>query len=127
MFSHQITVHYNGGGAIVSQDVTLQADGEDNREISFADDAADQQVALALDVSAIKALLLLSDQDLTVETNDDAAPDDTLSLTGGVPLLWYEGCGYDCPLSVDVTDLYLTAAGGAAGTLKVQALQDSTP
>lgn len=93
----------------------------------IADSETDKLVALTLDVSQVKAIYLESDQDITLETNDGAVPDDTISMAADVPQLWSESDGAALrPLTVDVTGLYVTNASGSAATLKAWFLVDPT-
>lgn len=89
--------------------------------------ATDLLINLAIDFSEIVCLFIMADQDLTIETNSGSAPDDTISLVAGKPLIWYEGSYFACPLAADVTKIYVTNASGVAATLQIEVLQDPTP
>lgn len=93
---------------------------------SIPDESTDLAVALALDVSQIKGLYIVSDQDLTLETNSGSAADDTIALVAGVPLVWHPGCYMTNPLATDVTALYVTNASGAAARLQAEIIVDPT-
>jgi hypothetical protein len=85
--------------------------------------ATDTLVAFTLDYSQCKCLMMLASQDMTVETNaNNAAGGQTISLKANVPLFWQENSGITCPITTDITALYVTAA--TAGTLKIRALVD---
>ena len=76
----------------------------------------------------MKSLFLLSDQDVLIQTNDGTTPDDAISLKAGIPLIWENVTGYySNPLTVDVTDLYITNDSGSSATVTVRVLQDVTP
>lgn len=69
------------------------------------------------DVSTIVSLAMewnpaSGSSSLTVKTNSSSAPDDTLTLQAGKPLYWDTRIqsteGTACPLTVDVTGLFLT-------------------
>jgi len=101
--------------------VTL-LDGE-----QVADAQTDVEIEVTLDFSAVKAFYLVSDQDVTLETNDGTTPDDTFALLAGVPYVWNTD-SYDTFLvTVDVTSIFITNASGSAATLYLWALLDATP
>ena len=127
MPTHKINQDWQAGNESLSKQITITADGEANLEVAVADEAADLAINIAIDFSALKLLYIVSDQDLTIETNDGTTPDDTLTLLAGKPIVWFEGCGFTNPLSADVTALYATNASGADATLYVKTLQDATP
>ena len=127
MPTHNINLDWSNGNESLSRKVTITADGEANVVVAVADAASDLAVNIAIDFSALKLLYLVSDQDLTVETNDGTTPDDTLTLKAGKPLLWFEDSGFSNPLSADVTSLHVTNASGTDATLTVKTLQDATP
>lgn len=121
---HNIDLTWSRGNESVNQRVSLTSDSETNMDITVPI-ATDTLANIAIDVSVLKVLFLLSDVDVTIQTNDGATPGDTINLSAGVPLAWFTGCGFSNPLTVDVTKIYLTAV--AAGTLQMRVLQDATP
>lgn len=98
---------------------------------AIADEAVDTLVACVIDVSALKMLLIGSDQDITLETNNpggaSAAPDQTLELKANQPIVWAEEDADDCPLTDDVDGVYITNASGSTANLEIRALEDATP
>lgn len=127
MPTHKINSDWQAGNESLSKQVTITADGEANVEAAVPDSSTDLAINIAIDFSALQLLYIVSDQDLTIETNDGTTPDDTLTLKAGKPIVWYDGCGYTNPLSADVTALYATNASGTDATLYVKTLQDATP
>ena len=130
MPTHAINIGYEevGTNDNVSQAVNITADGKINEGvISVPSESADLQVIQSIDVSQLKSLMLLSTVDMTIETNDGTTPADTLTLAANVPLLWFEGCGFDNPLTTDVTALFLTTGDVGEGTLTMRGLMDLTP
>lgn len=135
MPQHNIDVTWSRGANSadpVAQRVTKSAQaelilGDDASPLQIADSTTDGEVVAALDVSALKSLMILSDQNVTIETNDGSSADDTLTLVGGEPLVWWDGCGYSCPLTADVTAFYITNASGATANVQMRFLSDPTP
>jgi hypothetical protein len=88
--------------------------------------ANDQLVALAIDVSQVKAIVILSDQDLLLETNSSSSPAQTLSLKANVPYFWYTNKPVAMVFSTDITALYITNASASAAAFKMEILVDPT-
>lgn len=114
------------GGSPVSQRVSVTAESALPAQVTVPEGATAFHITpLAIDVSQLKMLHLLATAAMTIETNDSGSPDDTLTLDANKPLLWYEGCGMDCPLTADVADIYVASVAG--GTLTITVGQDITP
>lgn len=126
-FTHQINVQWSRSNETFSLAVVKEAGGEINLEESIPAASTDLQLTLAIDVSAMKSLVLVCDRDLTLKTNSTSVPDDTIALKAGEPVVWWTNCPYANLLTVDVTVIFVTLAAGAAATLKVRGLQDVTP
>lgn len=130
MSSVVITEKVNAGGTSIEQQNTFSETDEKFTNIvsSVADSQTDQLCNCSLDVSTLKALYILSDQDLTMETNAvDATGGNTIALLAGIPYIWFTGKYEACLLTLDVTKLYLTNASGSTATFKLIALEDNTP
>ena len=98
---------------------------------SIPDGSTDMIVLWNVDISALVSLIIGSDQDLTIETNNpggaSAAPDDTLALKADQAVDWCEDDVMTCPITADVTILYVTNASGSTATLEIRAGMDATP
>lgn len=96
---------------------------------AIANAASDVLIAMVLDVAEISMIFMLSDQDLTVETNNGGAPDDTFTLTANEPHLWHTNniLSASNPWTTNVTALYMTNASGSTANFQLRALYDSTP
>lgn len=125
-FAQTITESWAGGGNL-SAAVAKTGSGRISVDESIATGASDTQIAFMLDFSEIEVLYILSDQDITLETNSGAAPDDTFSLLANEPLVWWSTCLHSCPITVDITALFVTNASGSTARLRVEALYDATP
>lgn len=119
------------GLASVSYEIEKTAGRLEHVSEPIADGETDVAVPCLIDVSALKMLLIGSDQDVTLETNNpggaSAAPDQTITLKANQPMDWAEDDPVDCPLTADVSTLYVTNASGSTVNLEVRALQDATP
>lgn len=126
LIQHSLTLSWSRNGEQISQTVVIEADGETNRNITVPANQTDLAVNLDVDVSAMKSLYIHSDKALTIQTNDGTTPDDTITVAANSPVIWYTGCGWDSPLSADVTGtIYVTNTDAAL--LKIRILTDSTP
>jgi hypothetical protein len=127
-FTHTITTGWgNGGAAAITQAVSKTAGQEINIDETIADTTTDGLVALAIDVSQLESAFILSDQDLTLETNSGSAADATISLKANEPLIWRKATYFVNPFgSTDVTALYVTNASGSSASLRARLLIDPT-
>lgn len=126
-FSASLLQKLSSSSDDVSQSQAFSGDAKTVREVTVADSASDYLVNFALDVSGIKAIVILSDQDVTMETNDGTTPDETINLLAGNPYLWYTGSYFTNLLATDITALYFSNSSGAAATVKILVIHDSTP
>ncbi len=95
---------------------------------SVADSVTDQLIALVLDVSEIAAILLISDQDVTLEFCNSGTGTPTMALKANKPYVWHTDSPYTNLLNVDITPgVYVTNASGSTAAIKIRALYDSTP
>lgn len=84
-------------------------------------------VVFSLDVSAIKALYIVADGDLLLETNNSGTPDDAISLRAGEPYIWYTNSYFTNLLAADVTSLFFTNAAAAVVNVSIRVITDATP
>ena len=87
--------------------------------------STDQLVACAIDVSQLKAVILLSDVALVVHTNT-LAGDDDISLAAGVPLIWTSTSGLASPFTVDITALHVVLGGSTNARFQAEFVYDPT-
>lgn len=126
--SHVLGINWNGGGISLSKSITSSATGEVNINAeSIATAETDYEIIWACDVSALTSLYIVSTQDVTFETNDGVAPDNTIALRADEPYIWHTNSYDSCLLTVDVTSIFITNASGATATLDIRSLQDATP
>lgn len=91
---------------------------------SIANGAVDQEIILGIDTSQLQCIVLHSDRDLTIKTNDSAAPTDTLTMQAGIPRVWRTGDYAALFLTADVTKIFVSNASGADANLKILTLED---
>lgn len=125
--THVQTLNWTRNGEQITKNVTLTGDSEANLSLTVPGSTTDYHALLQVDVSAIQSLYIYSDVTVTIETNSGSAPDNTLTVTGGKPIIWYTGCGWTCPLTVDIDDIYVTRGTSGAAAVEIRILQDGTP
>ena len=125
--THNITWSWQSGTTSFEHTEAVSAGLERNLDESIPDSSTDLAVTFALDQSAMKSFYLVSDQVVTIKTNNSSTPDDTLVLVASTPVVWTANCQMTNPITVDVAQLYVTNASGTAATLKIRALEDPTP
>ncbi len=133
-FDHNMTSQIVVGNTTIAGTITKSADNKNSFDPTVADAATDFFVNVAIDVSALQSFFMVSDQDVTVETNDGTTPQETIALKAGDPFTWRRGgnqlAGADypaIPFSGDVTGFYVTNASGSAAKVQIEILQDPTP
>ncbi|MDZ4250311.1 MAG: hypothetical protein U0990_09510 [Candidatus Nanopelagicales bacterium] len=114
--------------------MTKTAGNRNSFDEPIADAQTDKLVNVAIDVSALQSFYMVSDQAVTIETNDGTTPQETIVLKANEPLSWIKGSnqlgGADypaVPFGGDVTAFFVTNASGSAAQLKIEILQDPTP
>ncbi len=106
----------------------ITVDAEKNFEVSVPGGTTDMQVNINIDVSMLKSLFLkTTNEDITLKTNDTVTPGNTLTLKADQGENWHDELNAACPLTVDVTTVYLTNAGTKAATVSLFACVDATP
>lgn len=125
MPTHTYGVSWTQGTESVQNTVSVTADLGKQLDVAVAANQTNYEVDYTLDVSSCKGLYISSDVAMTVKTNSSGSPDQTITLTANTPVIWYTGIGATCPITTDVTKLYVTNT--TAGTLKVRSLEDVTP
>lgn len=126
-FSNTHELRVTAGGATIVKRRTFTGSQRISVSETVADSVTDGQINVAIDVSAVKSFMLVSDQAVTVETNDGTTPDDTLTLVANEPYEWTENSEHTFLLGTDVTALFVTNASGSTATIQLEAIVDATP
>lgn len=128
--THTLTTSWTRNGDTISKQVAVTAAdvGENNLDVTLTALQSDKQVVVGVDVSTLKSLYIYSDVDCTIEWNNNAGAQGSLTITAESPLQWYSTSGVTNPLGVtDITNLYVTNLDNTTGTVKIRLLQDATP
>ena len=126
--THTIEKNWKGAGREIKTSKNYTSDASQTISgVSVPDSSADFFVEIAIDVSEIKSIFILSDVDMTLETNDGATPIDTINLKAGIPYIWHTDSYFTNILDTDVTGLYLTTGSVGVGTFELEVVTDPTP
>lgn len=128
MATHYLTIGVSGSGIARSKTISKSGTGValiDGETVATAQ--TDSEINFDLDVSAVTAFYLESNQDITFETNDGSTPDDTIALKANEPYIWHATSYDSFLLGTDVTSVFITNASGATATIYCSALYDATP
>lgn len=115
-------------GEVLGQPVATSSGSLISVDEPIADSTTNGLIAFTLDVSQLKALFMMSDQDVLLETNDGTSPDDSFALKANEPVIWHANSPLPNPFAsgTDVTGLYATNASGATAAVQIRALVDPT-
>lgn len=94
----------------------------DNTVLEFDDHtelatATNHDLPLSVTYTDIAYLYFYCDIAVTIKTNSTGSPDQTISLAAGKPLKWATGDADACPITANLTHLYLTTASNAGACL----------
>lgn len=125
-YTHTFRWYYtsSSGSLLDDFDATDNAETELTEEIEIA--ASDVEYALTIDISQVSAFVFVADQVLTIDTNETAVPQETITLAAGVPFFWFDG-GYGVIgdfFAGDVTKIFVSNASGVAAQLDIRVLYD---
>lgn len=105
----------------------IEADGIDYRPVEIPAGGTDVEVSVVFAIADLKLISIHSDKDVTLETNDAAAPGETFNLIANRPLIWDHQDYLSNPFTVDVTKFFFTNAGDDIAKVKILISKDSTP
>lgn len=88
-------------------------------------DSAATPFSIAIDVSALKGIIMQSDQDVSVD--GDTPFSSAIALVAGVPYIWWTNSYAAKLLTADVAVLTVTNASGEAANFELRAIVDATP
>ncbi|MGN6133113.1 MAG: hypothetical protein ACTHOU_01390 [Aureliella sp.] len=125
MFQASINQSVYNNSLSISSAEAPQGDVEAAINQTVAALAADVEVLVAVDVSALKAIAILASEDCTLKTNNSGTPDDTLNLVADVPYIWTPNSYHACLLTADVSKIFITNSAASEMTFQFLALTDT--
>lgn len=120
-------------GTLTVPAVSVTADGSLAYDDMIAAGTTNQQITLAVDVSAAKLIAIAVDgiaegKTITVKTNSTSSPTNSFNFTRQSPgVVWYTGQNGANPLTADVTSFYVSSDDTAARRLRIYVGADVTP
>lgn len=119
------------GGTIAKSITTPSSGAETALDESIAATTTDELVAFVMDVSQLKSIYIVSDQDLLLQLNDGTTPSNTITLVANKPFTWITGDNAlrdtaGALITTDITAIYATNAGASAALLQLRASYDPT-
>lgn len=117
-------IHSRGvtvNGETLTRNISATGGQEINLDEAIPENAA-TEVALALVAAKVKSLFITADKACVLETNDSATPADSFEMEAGGVIDWCDSDGTACPITVDVTSLFVTvpaAVGDVALIAKI--------
>ena len=122
--SRTINVTMTGNGETLGGAVTLTASGSTSIAESCPASGT-TEIDCDIDVSAMKMIFMVSDNDCDVEFN---GPNVEVQLAAGRPFVWYATGDIANPFgSTDVDSISVTNGPGSAANLRLEILADATP
>ncbi len=120
--SHVLGFSHSGGSTALSDSVTLTGELATEANIALAASATNQQENIAFNHTNLRGVYIKSDVTVTLKTNSSGSPDNTITVTAGVPFVWCYQSGITNPFTAAVTTTYWTNATSDAATIYMRTL-----
>lgn len=127
---------YTQAGETIDLETNIEVSGNGSGsieiDVELTSEQTDVEVAIAFDKDLVKAFVVSSPVDLTIETNaNDASGGNTIAVVAGEGYAWIAATGATNPFTNDVAKLFITnldaVAVVAANPVKIRCLVDATP
>lgn len=127
MYQHiHINTVQTPGGQLNPGGLTKEAAAVGEFDETIANAVTDGPILVNIDVSQVKSIVLLSDKNVTLETNNAGTPVDTIVLKANVPYIWHTDSYDTLKLTADVTTIFVTNASGSSARIQGRWLYDPT-
>lgn len=128
-FTHTIEQSVTTSGKKVTAQFPITDNDEQALDVVVPPSTTDLQVDTFDFINArLKSIFIVSDQDVTIETNSAGAPSNTIAIKANKPLVWYVGSYFANPFTVDVTALFFTTGAiAASANVQMVKIMDPTP
>ncbi len=126
--THQVlTTYKNSAGTVVAITDSYTDDFEVQLDHATAASTTNEEIDFAITYANVKCMLMYSDQTVTVKSNSTGAPGDTFTLTAAKALVWNTDRHESCPITSNITKVYVTNTNTSAANLKFRFLLDQVP
>ncbi|TXH99556.1 MAG: hypothetical protein E6Q76_19600 [Rhizobium sp.] len=120
--THNFTFGHSGGSVSLSDSVALTGELATEASIALAGSTTNQQENIAFNHTNLRGIYIKSDVTVTLKTNSSGSPDNTFTITAGVPFIWWYESGVTNPVTAAVTTTYWTNATSDAATIYMRTL-----
>ena len=125
-FSATVGVTFASSEGTISTAKRVEADTKLVQALAVPDESTNLEVPVGITVANVKAVILSSDQDVTLKFNSSSVPDPEIALKAGVPYVWHEEMYDSLLLDSDITSVFITNASGAVANVLIRALIEAT-
>ena len=125
----EILTYTDDAGNLITS-VTRSVSGDLSQPFKDTFAAATTNVAVPAIIFAkarTQYFVFISDQPVTIKTNNATTPQETITLTAGGAYAWNTGHAEPNPLVGDVNGVFVTNAGTAVATVSIYTLLNATP
>lgn len=124
MFTHTTGITYKSdAGTITSTTETFTGDIESDYDGVIPPSTTNAEVDIAVTQANIQSMVLFSNVATTLKVNSSSSPVDTIVLPAGGQVVWNKNHPEACPLTADVTKIFITNANVTPATVKIRVLQ----
>lgn len=120
--TNTFTFGHSGGDVSLADTVAEVAAVAQSGSFTVAGSTTNQQEGFSWTNANLRGVYLKSDQTLTLKTNSTGSPQDTLTITAGVPFVWVFGSGITNPFAGNVTQTFWTNGGATLANVYVRVL-----
>lgn len=121
--SYLFTFGTSGGSTALADSVTETGNIAIDANFTVPVSTTNQAEAIAWNNTNLTAIYIKSNTTLTLKTNSSSSPQDTLTITGGVPFIWYATSGITNPFAGNVTNTFWSnSSSSVAATVYVRGL-----
>lgn len=122
--SFTTTIQSASGATVATERATASANSEAEFAVEIAASAT-EILTIAVDVSELQGFWIKTDKAVTLKTNDDGSPDQTIALVADQVFHWHRITGGAAnPLTTDITSLSIVNGVGAVANVSGAFLQN---
>ncbi len=126
-FTHTLGITYRTPeGLIASTTATYVGPEEAGLDSTVGATTTDQEFDIAIPLAQIISMMLWSDKDVHIKTNDSGSPQEEMDLIAGRQVVWNIDTPVAAPFSNDVSKLFVTNNTSAIAKIKVRVLLESS-
>ena len=123
--THSLTRGWLGqnGNPVTPAAQLLTGSEELNLDFTLSANTTNQQISLAFTKTLLQSIFIYSaTQNITLKTNSSSAPQETLTITAGIPAVWSVNDGFVNPFAGNVTTAYVTNATATDTAVSIRCL-----